>query len=125
MPDMKGVLQYFSVECASTATESITNAVNGLGEKKRKIERIWFSPLWASSPLNTLYAIAKVQQTEVLKFDISHFMDLDSDTDQFLAIDRSLSMDLTLDRGEAFNVGFRKSGSNVGGTVSFAYRDLE
>lgn len=125
MVQMMGVLQYTTVSVSGSAAENLTNALSGLGEKKRKIEKIWFAPDWNSAPTNSLYAVAKVQQTEVLRFDISHFMDLDTDTDQFLAIDRSLPMDLQLERGESFNVGFSKTGATPGGTVSIAYRDLE
>lgn len=125
MPDTRNILQYHTVYCASTSGLSITNALATLGEKKRHIERIWFSPLWSSSPTNSLEAVAKIQQTEILSFDMSHWMDTDTDTDQYKDVERSLPMDVTLERGEAFNVGFRLTGTNVGGSVTIAYRDLD
>lgn len=125
MPNTQGMLQYHTVYCASTSGLSLTNALASLGEKKRHIERIWFSPLWSSAPTNSLEAVAKIQQTEILSFDLTHFMDTDTDTDQYLSVKRDLEMDVTLERGEAFNVGFRLSGTNVGGSVTIAYRDLE
>lgn len=122
---IKGVLQYHTVAVSGSLAENLTNALSGLGERKRKIERIWFCPDFASAPTINLQVVAKVQQTEVLRFDHSNFQDLDSDTKQYLSVDRSLPMDLVLDEGQAFNVGFYKSGATPGGTVSFAYRDLE
>ena len=125
MPDTKGILQYHTVYCASTATLSLTNALATLGEKARHIEKIYFSPLWSSAHTASVEGVAKIQQTEILSFDLTHFMDADTDTKQFLSVDRCLPMDVDLKRGEAFNVGFRLSGSNVGGSVTIAYRDLE
>lgn len=125
MAEIKGILQYYTATVSGSNSENLTNIVNNLGEKKRKIEHIWFAPTWVSSPTNTLYAVAKIQQTEILLFDLSNFMDLDTDTDQFLSVQRGLAMDCVLERGEAFNVGFSKSGATPGGTVSIAYRDLE
>lgn len=125
MVSMMGQLQYQSVAVSGSLVENLTNGLSGLGEKKRKIERIWFAEDWSGAPDNAEYAVAKVEQTEVLRFYLGHFKDLDTDTDQYLSVQRSIEMDLILERGQAFNVGFSLSGGTPGGVVTFAYRDLE
>ena len=125
MPETKGILQYTTISVSGSNAENLTNILTNLGEKERKVEMIWFAPSAASSPSNDIEFVAKIQQTEILRFTSSHFQDLDSDTNAYLSVDRSIKMDCKLQRGEAFLVGFSKTGATPGGLVTIAYRDLE
>lgn len=125
------VIKSKSIAITGAAGNSVNDALAGLGEKKRRIKSLVFNPpAIASATAWSSYYVTKCvaykDQEQVMEVSLGSFMQpITSATDApFLDLVRRVELDLELDVGDGFKVGWYNT-SAISGSVDMYYEDLE
>jgi len=117
---------YKTITVASGTGEVLSDALSGLGEKKRKIIALLPSLNPATGGPSTAVRVRGYRdQFQVVDYDHDLWRSGDSDTTDYLAVPRLIPIDLTLERGQGFQLGFYHASSTPAGKITIQYEDLE
>lgn len=119
--------RYVTLTIASGTGEILTDALSGLGEKKRKI--VSLRPIVEENTTNVydrLYHHVKAykNQDEIVDFDYGSFQNGLYSSLADVSETKLIDLDLQLERGDGFKVGFEKA-TNEGGRIIIEYIDQE
>lgn len=118
--------RYKTITITATSTErALSNALSGIGEKRRRIHALWPCPSATSSPTSGITLLALVDQEEIVEFDLNAFRDLDSDSNAYLSVPKRVPLDIVLEENQGFQLGFAQASTTNGGTIIMEYDDLE
>lgn len=119
--------KYRDITVSSGSGRQLSNALSGLGERKRRVIALipTVDNQSTTDRANMLdhKVLAYKNQDQVCEFNYSSFCSGVTSTIDVLDVQRLIDLDLQLDVGDGFQVGFEKS-TNEGGTITMVYEDL-
>ncbi len=110
--------------------ETLVNALSGLGEKKRKIKTLQYCAATLSPPLptgesSTTHIRAYRDQERIVDVSLGSFRRGVFSNTTFIEQAEPILVDIPLERGQGFKVGFSDSATYNTGSIIMQYEDLE
>ena len=122
------MIQYRTIIVSGSDAENLADALAGLGEKKRRVRALWFEgPKSASGSTQFVRGRAYKQRNQVVDFNMDVWLQSDQDANPLnkLALEPRVPIDVMLERGDGFEVGFFLSSGTPTGRVTMEFEDLE
>lgn len=112
------------------AGETLVNALAGLGEKKRMIKSLQYCPATLSPPLptsenKTTNVRAYKNQERIVDVSLGSFTWGVFSNTKYVEYANPILVDIPLERGDGFKVGFQDASTFNTGSIIMEYQDLE